>query len=242
MSVTAILVLVLFCTGASFVQRVTGFGFGIFIMTVLPFIMPSYAEATALSGLLALVNSFYLTVYYRKVIPWKKLLPILLTFILVSFLAVSVVARVDSHTLRRVLGVILILVSIWFFCFSERVRLSSSLPVQLTMGTASGLMGGFFAMQGPPAVLYFMACTKTKEEYAAIAQAYFFFGNMAMTLFRFRQGFLTRAVGIGWIYAVAAVFVGLWLGTLVFNRMPLKVLRKVVYAYIGVSGIAAILT
>ena len=32
--------------GASFVQRTTGFGFGIFIMTMLPFFMPTYGEAT----------------------------------------------------------------------------------------------------------------------------------------------------------------------------------------------------
>lgn len=34
---------------AGFIQRTTGFGFGIFIMTMLPFLMPSYAEATALT-------------------------------------------------------------------------------------------------------------------------------------------------------------------------------------------------
>ena len=33
--------------GASFIQRTIGFGFGIFIMTALPFLMPSYAEAEA---------------------------------------------------------------------------------------------------------------------------------------------------------------------------------------------------
>ena len=32
--------------GASFVQRTTGFGFGIFIMTMLPYFMPTYGEAT----------------------------------------------------------------------------------------------------------------------------------------------------------------------------------------------------
>ena len=43
--------------GASFIQRTTGFGFGIFIMTMLPFLMPSYGEATTLSGLLAITTS-----------------------------------------------------------------------------------------------------------------------------------------------------------------------------------------
>lgn len=39
----------LLAAGASFIQRTIGFGFGIFIMTALPFLMPSYAEAVTLS-------------------------------------------------------------------------------------------------------------------------------------------------------------------------------------------------
>lgn len=31
--------------GASFVQRTVGFGFGIFIMTALPWLMPSYGQS-----------------------------------------------------------------------------------------------------------------------------------------------------------------------------------------------------
>ena len=54
------LLLFLMSLGAAFVQRVSGFGFGIFIMTVLPYIMPSYGEATALSGLMAMVTSMLL--------------------------------------------------------------------------------------------------------------------------------------------------------------------------------------
>ena len=34
-----------------------GFGFGIFIMTMLPFFLPTYGEATTLSGLLAITTS-----------------------------------------------------------------------------------------------------------------------------------------------------------------------------------------
>lgn len=55
----AIVKIFLLTLGASFVQRATGFGFGIFIMTLLPFLMPSYGEATALSGLLALTQTYF---------------------------------------------------------------------------------------------------------------------------------------------------------------------------------------
>ena len=47
----------LLAAGASFVQRTIGFGFGIFIMTALPFLMPSYGEAVTLSGLLSLTSA-----------------------------------------------------------------------------------------------------------------------------------------------------------------------------------------
>ncbi|MBQ8839350.1 MAG: hypothetical protein IJ005_08540, partial [Bacteroidales bacterium] len=65
----------LLACGASFVQRSTGFGFGIFIMTSLPFLMPSYGEATALSGLLALTTSIAIVARFRKYITLKRLLP-----------------------------------------------------------------------------------------------------------------------------------------------------------------------
>ena len=52
-----VIAIFLLSIGASFVQRTTGFGFGIFIMTMLPFFMPTYGEATTLSGLLAITTS-----------------------------------------------------------------------------------------------------------------------------------------------------------------------------------------
>lgn len=54
-----VLSIFLLSIGASFIQRTTGFGFGIFIMTMLPFLMPSYGEATTLSGLLAITTSVF---------------------------------------------------------------------------------------------------------------------------------------------------------------------------------------
>lgn len=242
MSLTATIVIILLAsTVASFIQRVTGFGFGIFIMTILPLIMPSYGEATALSGSLAVVNSCYISIRMWKHIPWKKLLPILLTFIFVSFFAIRVVADFDDRFLKHILGVILIAIGLYFTFISSRVRVRPTMPVQITMGTASGLMGGIFAMQGPPAVLYFISCTDSKEEYLAITQAFFMFGNLMMTGFRAANGFVTREVGLGWCCGLVGVMMGIWIGAKVFDRIPLSTLRKVVYLYMVISGIVALM-
>ena len=47
---SVLIAIFLLSIGVSFVQRTTGFGFGIFIMTMLPLFLPTYGETTTLSG------------------------------------------------------------------------------------------------------------------------------------------------------------------------------------------------
>lgn len=241
MTISAIILLIVFCTGASFVQRVSGFGFGIFIMTMLPHLMPSYGEATALSGMLSAAQSLYVLVGIYRLIDWKRVLPIMITFLVVSFFAVQYVSiSTDTH-LKHLLGVILLVMSVYFLIISERIRLRPTMTMQISMGTLSGLMGGLFAMQGPPAVLYFVATESDKMRYLAMTQAYFFIGNVFMTGYRAQCGFCTPIVLRCWLYALVGVVIGSWLGRKVFDKIPSPTLRKVIYAYMAVSGVLALM-
>ena len=235
------LLLFLMSLGAAFVQRVSGFGFGIFIMTVLPYIMPSYGEATTLSGLMAMVTSLIIAIRNYKYLHWKKLFIILFTFLIVSYIAVQFVSIASDGILKKLLGGILIFASIWFLFLSKRVHLPATVPVQISMGTISGLMGGFFGMQGPPAVLYFISSAKQKEEYMAMAQMYFLLGNIFMTGYRAQCGYLTAAVLHGWCCGIVAVLIGTTLGSIVFRFVSLDILRRIIYAYMAISGIIALL-
>ena len=62
-----------------------------------------------------------------------------------------------------------------------------------------------------------------------------------MTVVRSQNGFLTPAVGQAWVFAILGVVVGTFIGTKVFNRISADVLRKVVYGYMAVSGVVALL-
>ena len=239
---TTIISIFLLSILASFIQRTTGFGFGIFIMTVLPYLLPSYGEATTLSGLLAMTTSLIVSFRMRKYLNWHHLLPILITFIIISAIAIFCLKRMDDVLLRRILGVVLILTRIWFTFFSERIRLKTNLNTQIGAGTLSGLMGGFFGMQGPPAVLYFISSEHDKDRYMALAQTYFFFGTLSMLIVRAYNGFLTSAVGYGYLYGIGGVAIGMTIGGYVFRHLSNKVFKHVVYAYIGISGLIILLT
>ena len=237
-----ILLLILFCTGASFIQRVTGFGFGIFIMTFLPHIMPSYGEATTLSGLLAMVQSLVIVYKWRHIIVWKKLHIILTAFIITSYFSVKCISTLDEKTLKHILGITLILVSLYFLFFKERISISPHATNQLGLGSLSGVMGGLFAMQGPPAVLYFLSVADKKEEYLVLTQMYFLIGNVVMSAFRMGEGYMTKAVLWAWCVALVGVFIGQIIGRMVFNKMSVTMLRKTSYAYMAVSGCIALLS
>ena len=240
MDTTIIILLIIFCTGASFVQRVCGFGFGIFIMTMLPYLMPSYGEATTLSGMLSATQSVYILFTHYKYINWKRLIPITITFLIVSFFAIGYVASASESHLKLLLGIILILMGFYFLFINGHIRVKPTVKLQISMGSISGVMGGLFGMQGPPAVLYFLASEKGKEEYLAMAQTYFLIGNVAMTLFRAQHGFLSHAVCYSWLYALVGVLLGSILGKFIFDKISADTLRKIVYVYMILSGIVAI--
>ena len=224
--------LFLLSIGASFVQRTTGFGFGIFIMTMLPAIMPSYGEATTLSGILAMTTSLIIVFQTHKYIVWRRLLPVLLTFIVVSVGAIFMLKRIEHGILNVLLGITLIIISFYFAFFSKRIKVKTTMPVQV---------GGFFGMQGPPAVLYFVSSEPDKEHYLAITQAYFLLGNVMMTLARTYNGFFTVTVATGYLYGIAGVIVGNLIGTWVFRHIAGSLLKYIIYTYIGISGVTFLL-
>ena len=238
---STLLILMAFAFGGAFVQRTIGFGFGIFIMTVLPLLMPSYGEATTLSGMLAMVTSVMMVIRYYKYLQWKKLIPILIIFLIVSFIAIQIVTMLDRAQLKHILGVTLIVAAIYFWFFSERVKIKPNMATQGFLGTISGFMGGFFGMQGPPAVLYFIEVAKQKEEYIALAQTFFDIGNFMMTVFMWRAGFVTAEVLTDWLWALPTVLLGTWVGSIVFRHLSLDLLRHIVFIYIGISGLIELL-
>lgn len=239
---TEIILLILACSIASFIQRVSGFGFGIFIMSILPLLMPSYGEATTLSGILSALQSLYVLINIWKYTKWKQLLPILTAFLISSYIAIQFVTYVSDTHLKQVLGGVLITLSIYFLFVSERINIRPTVSMQLSMGTLSGVLGGLFAMQGPPAVLYFVASEREKISYLAMTQGYFFIGNIAMTLFRAQEGYLTSDVGIATIYASAGIIIGTLIGKSVFEKISTTILRKIVYAYMAISGLYVMLS
>ena len=239
-----ILYIILLAAGASFVQRTIGFGFGIFIMTALPFLMPSYGEAVTLSGLLSLTSAAVVMVKYLKYVTWKRFLPIVASFVIFSTLAICMLEKIEGHAMRMILGIVLIIISLYFSFFKDKLQkiIRPTPGWQLGAGAASGVMGGLFGMHGPPVVLYLVASEPDKDHYMGMIQTYAFVTNLTMLAVRAWNGYVTPTVGTTYIYGLIGLAVGVLVGNWAYNRIPNRIFTYVVYAYIAISGLVILLT
>ena len=239
-----ILYIIFLAAGASFVQRTIGFGFGIFIMTVLPFLMPSYGEAVTLSGLLSLTSATVVMFKYLKYVSWKRLLPIVAAFVVFSTAAILILERIEGKAMRMVLGAVLILISLYFSFFKKRIQkiIKPNNAWQLGTGSVSGIMGGLFAMHGPPVVLYLTVSEPDKDHYMGMIQTYAVITNITMVFVRAYSGYVTPAVCSTYLYGLIGLAIGVIAGNLAYKHIPNRLFTYLVYAYIGFSGLIIFLT
>lgn len=227
---------------ASFIQRVSGFGFGIFVMMFFPFFLPSYGESVMLSGLLAGSTAMMIAVKNWKYIRWKLMGLVTFFNVLFSFVATEYMREMSNNTLKQCLGLVLILIALYFLFGEGRMgKVFKSKPAQITIGSISGVMGGMFAMPGPPLVLYCISTLEDKREYVTTLQAFSVVFNLFYTIFRLKVGFYSENTFFLWGIGLMGAFIGSTLGSRCFDIISNKTLKRIVYLMMIVSGIVAVL-
>ena len=223
---------------ASFIQRVSGFGFGIFVMMFFPFFLPSYGESVMLSGLLAGSTALMIAIKNRKYIRWKMMWIVTFFNVLFSFIATEYMRSLSNDVLKQCLGVVLILIALYFLFGEGRMgRIFKS--AQVTIGSVSGVMGGMFAMPGPPLVLYCISTLEDKREYVTTLQAFSVVFNLFYTIFRFKAGFYSDDTWLWWVIGLGGAIIGSSLGARCFDVISNRMLKRIVYVMMIVSGMIA---
>lgn len=146
--------------------------------------------------------------------------------------------------MRIILGFILILVSLYFSFFKDKLQkiIRPTAGWLLGTGCLSGVMGGLFGMQGPPVVLYLINSEPDKNHYMGMIQTYAVSTNVLMLAVRAYNGYLTQAVGSAYLYALGGLAVGVIAGNWAFKRLSNRLFTYIVYGYIGISGLIILLT
>lgn len=236
-----IIMLILVGAGSAFVQRVSGFGSGIFSMLFLPYLFGDTVTAAAVAGLWSCGTTVFNAIRYRKSIRFSLILPVIIPALVLLTVSLRLSVGIDSGFMLQVLGVVLILLSLYFLFFSQKIRMRPSLPAGIGIGAVSGTLSGLFSTGGPPVVLYLSGIIEDKLIYFATIQGYFAITDLYGVFNRLIGGIITWQVlllaVIGWVGSLA----GNLLGSLVFHRLDAARMKRIIYIGMIISGLLMIL-
>lgn len=241
MLLTAVL-LILVSAGGAFVQRVTGFGLGIFNMLFMPYFLPSSSVAAAITGMQSCVLNVYHGVTQRRHILWRTMLPVLVAAMIAIPAAVALSVWLPQSLLKRLLGVVLMGLSVYFLFFSQRIHLRPTVVNGLIAGACGGMLNGLFSTGGPPVVLYLLHATSDKLTYFATIQAYFGITNLFSTGNRILSGVIDWQIAGYAAVSLLGIALGDRLGSVVFHRLNADKFRKIIYIGMLLSGMLMVLS
>lgn len=229
--------LILIGMGAGFVQRVSGFGLGIFAMVFLPHFLPTHTAAAAISSLFACINTTYNAARYRKNVAYKTALPMICAALILIPVAVHFSAVVSGNIFKLLLGAVLIVLSFYFVFFNKNIKMKPTLTNGILAGGLGGILGGLFSTGGPPAVLYLSSATADNITYFATIQFYFCFTNLYATTMRFVNGIINKDILILATVGMVGCMAGDFVGKMVFDKLDSEKLKYVIYIGMLISGI-----
>lgn len=222
--------------GGGFVQRVSGFGLGIFVMLFLPYLTPEIAIAATISCLFSFGTSTYNAVKYIKKVNFKLALPILCAAMVILPIAVYFSASMPQRIFEYILGAVLIILSIYFLFFNQKIKMQKSVKNGIIAGALGGALNGLFSTGGPPVVLYLSQVAKDNMEYFAAIQFYFAAANIFATILRVFNGLVSWAVILTAFIGFFGCMLGDFIGNFFFDKLDADKLKKVIYIGMIISG------
>lgn len=218
---------------ASILQTSTGFGFSI-LATPFLLLLFDVTEAIQINLILSLVISCSLITKIHKDID----VAILKRFIIGSFvglpLGITIFLLLNINSLKLGISIIILALTILLLL---KFRVGQTKSRDLVVGGLSGALTTSIGMPGPPILLYFSGTNTQKEKLRATTLAFY--------LFIYSMSLIIQVIFIGtnktiWIssgLALPLVFVGLFLGQLLFKRINQSLFRIFTYIILLFTGV-----
>ncbi|QUJ75747.1 sulfite exporter TauE/SafE family protein [Sulfitobacter albidus] len=149
----------------------------------------------------------------------------------------QLVRSIPATTMMAVIGVLVTLLTVLQLS-GWRPRLPQrSVPVEATVGTVAGAMGGVSGVWGPPTVLYLTAIGTAKHDQMRVQGVIYGLGAVALLGAHIASGVL-RAETV-WFSAllVLPAMAGLWLGGQVLDRINQAVFRQLTLLVLLLAGL-----
>lgn len=230
----------------SFLQGIAGFGSGLLAMGLIPLVL-TVKESTLLLLAVTVVMSVHILVVHRGHIRLREIAWILSATIVSRIPAFFVLDEFGTAVqMKRILGVVLVLVAAWLWLNSAKTHEAQAAwlgrpAAAVTIGFVGGFTGGLFAVGGPLLALYFLYLYKDKRKYIANLQLTYMIANLLTLGLHGMNGDIHAKWMLIFMFGAAASWLGVYLGTKFFGRLPASTIRKLALGIVMLSGMNLLL-
>ncbi len=235
---TALSIAILF-TGAC-LQGLTGFGYSLFSLPLLAFLMP-VSSAVPMLCLTSIFLNLIVFLKARKSLDLKRILPLLVSGVVALPAGIWLLKTADESALKIIIGVIVTLSSI-IYLSGFRVVVRREKLVMIPVGFLSGLLNGATTFSGPPVILFFANQKVARHQFRASLAAYFLLLNIISVPAFIAGGLLTGETALNTLYLFPAVVLGVLLGIKLADAVSDERFRFLALIALGVLGIFSIVS
>ena len=225
----------------STLQTSMGFGNGVLLMAVLPFLLP-FGKAVAYNQISCLFLTILVVFKLWRKIRWDVLFPILLPMGASTVLFTLWSFSFDQGILKIMLGIIFIILVLVFLLSKKGFSIKPTVAKGVAMGIISGLSNGFTGISGPPAALYLRPSIHDNDEYIATIQCFFLFQSAIGLLSRMSLGALSSEDTGFLILVLFFTFIGSIVGRKINGKVEGETMQRYVYLFVGIYGLYIIVS
>jgi uncharacterized membrane protein YfcA len=228
-------------TGAFAVRSAAGFGAVLIAMPMLAFVMPISTAVSVTTALTAMTSIHQVGRHWRRV-AWPHFATMAFYSAIGIGLGFYFITMLDEYTMRRSLGLFLILYSLYAAATAGTPPI---LPTrwQRALAACTGISGGllgtlFGAGVGPIYVVYFNALRMEREIFRVTMSTVVLLGGVARIAGYARLGLYEGSSAVLIAIGLPLVVLGSWLGDKVIRRLDPRRFGWLVGGLIFLSGVA----
>jgi uncharacterized membrane protein YfcA len=212
---------------ASFISGLSGFGFGLVAMALLPLLL-GVKLANAFVSFCSLAIFATLTIPLRKHIAWRTLLPLLAGTAPGVPLGIYGLVNLPEPLLLKILAGFILSYVVFALLTQKREHFHIDRRWGYLAGLIGGIISGALSAGGPPAIMYCYSLDLGKREFRATLQVYFVLMILYKIPMLYIAGLLVPELWRTLLYYSPFVAVGTAGGMLLFRRLSDRWFRRVV--------------
>jgi uncharacterized membrane protein YfcA len=237
-----VLTLTLFLAAAFFgglTSGLSGFAMGLVVSGIwLHIIAPEQnALLIVLCGLVTQGSGIWRV---RHAIHWRTVSPFIIGGAFGVPAGTALLATVNQGTLRLVIGVLLVIYSLYSLIRPALKPVQGNVPADFSVGVANGLIGGLTGLGGIAVTIWCQLGGGNKDTQRAVFQPVMFATFVMSAISLCVAGAFKIETLTLYALALPALIAGIWLGLKLYGKLDDLAFRKIILVLLFVSGLSLI--